>query len=157
MVHTLTWKMNGHFTVCCPLVSAIVCEDPTLANGVTVLEPHSNAVNSEIFYQCEESGLVPSSNSSLCEEDGMWSPDTSQVRCVTITANTSSSSTTTGKCTLFMISTQVCTVKKETEHLIQNFPLYMVDYAWAIFKNGVHNIYTFPALSFQRWRYIVAQ
>ena len=71
--------MNGHFTVCCSLVSAIVCEDPTLANGVTVLEPHNNVVNSEIFYKCEESGLVPSSNSSLCEEDGMWSPDTSQV------------------------------------------------------------------------------
>ena len=50
--------MNGHFTVCCSLVSAVVCEDSTLANGVTVLEPHSNVVNSEIFYQCEESGLV---------------------------------------------------------------------------------------------------
>ena len=87
--------MNGHFTVYCSLVSAIVCEDPTLANGVTVLEPHSNVVNSEIFYQCEESGLVPSSNSSLCDEDGMWSPETSQVRCVTITATPSSSTSTT--------------------------------------------------------------
>ena len=46
-----------------------------------MVQPHSNAVNSEIVYQCEESGFVPSSNSSLCREDRMWSPDPSQVEC----------------------------------------------------------------------------
>ena len=61
--------------------SGVVCEEPTLASGVTVVQPHSNVVNSEIVYQCEESGFSPSSNSSLCGEDGIWSPDPSQVVC----------------------------------------------------------------------------
>ena len=46
-----------------------------------MVQPHSNVVNSEIFYQCEESGFSPLSNSSLCGEEGMWSPDSSQVVC----------------------------------------------------------------------------
>ena len=46
-----------------------------------MIQPHSNVVNSEIVYQCEESGFSPSGNSSLCWEDGMWSPDPSQVIC----------------------------------------------------------------------------
>ena len=71
----ISWKY------CCSLASLVVCEELTLASGVTVLQPHSNVVNSEIFYQCEESGFSPSSNSSLCEEDGVWSPDPSQVMC----------------------------------------------------------------------------
>ena len=49
-----------------------------------MVQPHSNVVNSEIVYQCEESGFSPSSNSSLCGEDGMWSPDSSQVMCMMI-------------------------------------------------------------------------
>ena len=46
-----------------------------------MVQPHNNAVNSEIVYQCVESGFTLSSNSSLCGEDGMWSPDPSQVVC----------------------------------------------------------------------------
>ena len=46
-----------------------------------MVQPHSNVVNSEIAYQCEESGFSPSSNSSQCGEDGMWVPDPSQVVC----------------------------------------------------------------------------
>ena len=46
-----------------------------------MVQSHRNAVNSEIAYQCEESGFSPSSNSSLCGEDGVWSPDPSQVEC----------------------------------------------------------------------------
>ena len=46
-----------------------------------MFELHSNAVNSEIVYQCEESGFTPSGNRSLCGEDGMWSPDPSEVIC----------------------------------------------------------------------------
>ena len=46
-----------------------------------MVQSHSNVVNSEIVYQCEELGFSPSSNSSLCGEDGMWSPDPSQVVC----------------------------------------------------------------------------
>ena len=51
-----------------------------------MVQPHRNVVNSEIVYQCEESGFSPSSNSSLCGEDGMWSPDPSRVECRMITA-----------------------------------------------------------------------
>ena len=75
-----TWCMAS-FTICCPPASPVVCEAPTPANGVTVLQPHSNVVNSEIVYQCEELGFSPSSNSSLCGEDGRWSPDPSEVIC----------------------------------------------------------------------------
>ena len=46
-----------------------------------MVQPHSNVVNSEIVYRCEESGFSPSSNSSLCGEDEMWSPDPSRVEC----------------------------------------------------------------------------
>ena len=68
-------------TVCYSSASLVVCEDPTPTSGVTVVQPYRNAVNSEIVYQCEESGFTPSSNSSLCGEDEMWSPDPSQVVC----------------------------------------------------------------------------
>ena len=54
-----------------------------------MVQPHGNVVNSEIVYQCEESRFSPSSNSSLCGEDGMWVPDPSQVVCrMIITATT---------------------------------------------------------------------
>ena len=53
-----------------------------------MVQSHRNAVNSEIVYRCEESGFTPSSNSSLCGEDGMWSPDPSRVECrMIITGN----------------------------------------------------------------------
>ena len=49
-----------------------------------MLEPHTTTVSSVILYQCQQPGLVPSSNSSVCEEDGRWSPDPSRVVCVMI-------------------------------------------------------------------------
>ena len=66
----------------------VVCRAPTMASGVTVLEPHNTAVSSVIFYQCQQSGLVPSAPSSVCGEDGMWNPDPSQVVCVLTTVTT---------------------------------------------------------------------
>ena len=67
------------------LVSPIDCRAPsTPASGVTVVQSHNTTVSSVIFYQCQQSGFVPSSNSSVCGEDGRWSPDPSQVMCVTV-------------------------------------------------------------------------
>ena len=67
------------------LDSPIDCRAPsTLANGVTVVQPHNTTVSSVIVYQCQPSGFTPSSTSSVCEEDGRWSPDPSQVLCVMV-------------------------------------------------------------------------
>ena len=65
----------------CFLVSPIDCGSPTLPSGVTVVQPHTTTVSSVIVYQCQQSGFVPSSPSSVCGEDGRWSPDPSQVVC----------------------------------------------------------------------------
>ena len=60
---------------------AIGCEEPTLASGV-IVEPYTTTiVGSVIFYQCQQSWFFPSSASSMCEANGIWSPDPSQVVC----------------------------------------------------------------------------
>ena len=46
---------------------------------------NSTAVNSDIFFQCQQPGLVPSYHSATCGSDGRWSPDLSQVECRMIT------------------------------------------------------------------------
>ena len=62
--------------------SIIDCEAPlTLASGVTVETYISTAVNSDIFFQCQQPGLVPSHRSATCGSDGRWSPDPTQVEC----------------------------------------------------------------------------
>ena len=66
-------------------VSDVVCEDPTPPSGVTVVQPHNTTVSSVIIYQCQQSGFTPSVPSSVCGEDERWSPDPSQVVCVTST------------------------------------------------------------------------
>ena len=73
--------------VTCFLISAttMVCDNPILANGVTVVQPHTTTVNSVIVYQCQQPGFAPSPPSSVCGEDEMWSPDPSQVVCVMLT------------------------------------------------------------------------
>ena len=53
-----------------------------MGSGVIVLEPHNTAVSSVIVYQCQQAGFTPSAPSSVCEEDGRWSPDPSQVTCM---------------------------------------------------------------------------
>ena len=58
---------------------------PTLASGVVVEAYNSTAVNSDILFQCQRSGLVPSYRSATCESNGRWSPDPSQVECRMIT------------------------------------------------------------------------
>ena len=45
----------------------------------------STIVNSDIFFQCQQPGLVPSYRSATCRSDGRWSPDPSQVECGMIT------------------------------------------------------------------------
>ena len=42
---------------------------------------NSTLVNSDIFFQCQQPGLVPSYHSATCGGDGRWSPDLSQVEC----------------------------------------------------------------------------
>lgn len=60
---------------------AIGCGEPTLASGVIAVEPYTTTlVGSVIFYQCQ-SGFTPSNASSMCEANGIWSPDPSQVVC----------------------------------------------------------------------------
>ena len=62
--------------------SIVDCGDPpTLASGVTVEAYTSTLVNSDIFFQCQQPGLVPSYRSATCGSDGRWSPDPSQVEC----------------------------------------------------------------------------
>ena len=68
----------------CSPVSSIACEGPTLPSGVTVLEPYNTTVGSVIVYQCQQSGFCSSQASSVCGEDGRWSPDPSQVLCTMI-------------------------------------------------------------------------
>ena len=77
----------GVMCVTCSFFSAstIVCEDPTPPSGVSVVQPHTTTVSSVIVYQCQQSEFAPSLPSSLCGEDGRWSPDPSKVVCVTLT------------------------------------------------------------------------
>ena len=50
--------------------------------------PHNSTVSSVIVYQCQQSGFTPSPPDSVCvdsgTDDGMWSPDPSQVVCIII-------------------------------------------------------------------------
>ena len=64
------------------LATTIDCGGPTPPSGVTVVQPHTTTVSSVIVYQCQQSGFAPSVPSSVCGEDGRWSPDPSQVVCV---------------------------------------------------------------------------
>ena len=41
----------------------------------------STTVNSDIFFQCQQPGFVPSYRSATCGSNGRWSPDPSQVEC----------------------------------------------------------------------------
>ena len=66
------------------VASTVVCGNPTPASGVTVAQPHNITVSSVIVYQCQQSGFAPSVSSSVCGEDGTWSPDPSQVMCVMV-------------------------------------------------------------------------
>ena len=60
---------------------------PTLASGVIVEAYNSTAVNSDIFFQCQQPHLVPSYHSATCGSDGRWSPDPSRVECRMVIPN----------------------------------------------------------------------
>ena len=53
----------------------------------------STAVNSDIFFQCQQPGLAPSYRSATCGSDGRWSPDPSQVECRTVIPTTTGTPT----------------------------------------------------------------
>ena len=84
-----------------PLFTAsnVVCGAPsTLANGVTVVQPHTTTVSSVIDYQCQQPGFAFSPPSSVCREDGRWSPDPSQMVCmVTLTTTLPTSASPAGR------------------------------------------------------------
>ena len=66
----------------CSSGSLIDCgAPPNLASGVSG-EYNATTMSSVIVYQCQQPGFAPSPPSSLCEEDGRWSPNPSQVVCV---------------------------------------------------------------------------
>ena len=60
---------------------------PTLASGVIVEAYNNTAVNSDIFFQCQQPHLVPSYHSATCGSDGRWSPDPSRVECRMVIPN----------------------------------------------------------------------
>ena len=65
-------------TFSCSLARNVDCGNPpTLASGVIVEAYTSTAVNSDIFFQCQQPDLVPSHRSATCGSDGRWSPDPS--------------------------------------------------------------------------------
>ena len=70
------------------VASTVVCQVPTPASGVTVAQPHTTTVSSVIVYQCQQSGFTPSVSSSVCGEDGTWSPDPTQVVCMMVIPTT---------------------------------------------------------------------
>lgn len=78
MVQGVPYNTNSFICLLCSPVSAINCSDPTPASGVIVRPYNTTAVGSIIYYHCQKQGLVLSSS---CDEDGMWSPDPSQLIC----------------------------------------------------------------------------
>ena len=91
------WSMSlSLISVCWFTASDVVCEEPTPPNGVTVVQPHNTKVSSVIVYQCQQSGFAPSPPSSVCGEDGTWSPNPSQVVCSMIPTTTLPSSSPAG-------------------------------------------------------------
>jgi len=51
------------------------------------VEPFNNSkVSSEIFYQCQPGPSLEGRMTSVCGEDGRWSPDPSQVGCIITSA-----------------------------------------------------------------------
>ena len=58
-----------------------------------MVQPHTATVSSVIVYQCQQSGFTPSLPSSVCGDDGTWSPDPSQVMCVMIPTSASPAGT----------------------------------------------------------------
>ena len=78
------------------VASTVVCGNPASPCGVTVLQPHTTTVSSAIVYQCQQSGFALSPPSSVCVNNGTWSPDPTQVVCMMIpTTSMSSMSPTT--------------------------------------------------------------
>ena len=56
---------------------------PLLATGM-IGDYNTTTVSSVIVYQCQQEGFAPSVSSSVCGEDGRWSPDPSQVVCAAV-------------------------------------------------------------------------
>ena len=59
---------------------SVSCGTPSFSGRVDV-EPFSTTVGSEIAYQCQ-SGLLPEGRiTSVCGEDGRWTPDPANLIC----------------------------------------------------------------------------
>ena len=82
-----------------------------------MVQPYNTTVSSVIVYQCQLSGFAPSVPTSVCGEDGRWSPDPSQVLCVTVPGNLQINRLFLQSATLmkptFYTKTIYCSVTKE--------------------------------------------
>ena len=98
-------ECDSIFSLILFVASTVVCQQPTPVSGVTVVQPHNTTVSSVIIYQCQQSGFAPLPPSSVCvdsgTDNGIWSPDPSQVVCMLIptTATTGEMLVLTGKFT----------------------------------------------------------
>ena len=72
----------------------------------------STAVNSDIFFHCQQPGLVPTHRSATCGSNGRWSPDPSQVECRIVTPAPTGTPTGTTIPTNTPVSTGIVTVHR---------------------------------------------
>ena len=52
-----------------------------------MFEPYNTTVSSVVFYQCRP-GFTATPPDSVCDENGTWSPDPTQVMCVMVIPTT---------------------------------------------------------------------
>ena len=61
--------------------ASVSCGTPSFASRVDMEPITSTTVTSEIVYQCQ-SGFLPEGNmTSVCGEDGMWTPNPATLMC----------------------------------------------------------------------------
>ena len=77
----MSWSLVG----CSHAASTVDCGHPTNASSEVIVQYTGTRVSSVIFYQCRQSGFVPSYSSAVCMESGRWNPDPSQVVCRMVT------------------------------------------------------------------------
>ena len=63
------------------IMPSVSCGTPTFANPVDVEPFSSTTVGSEIAYQCQSGFLPEGRRTSVCGEDGRWSPDPATLIC----------------------------------------------------------------------------
>ena len=62
-----------------------------------MVQPYNTTVSSVIVYQCQQPGFTPTPPDSVCDENGTWSPNPTQVVCMMITTTLAPSPGTVGE------------------------------------------------------------